>query len=80
MYDAYLTIDKLAEDAANGQLTHPDCDVSLYSETQAHLENKRVSWAQWKKIDEDECERGLRLGKVRDKLCYVDEMIEVARR
>ncbi|KAG0142501.1 hypothetical protein CROQUDRAFT_135531 [Cronartium quercuum f. sp. fusiforme G11] len=80
MYDAYLTVDKIAEDALNGQLAPVHQSTHLSSSASTGHPSHGLSWSQWKKIDVEEIKRGTKVGKVREKIRSVPEMIDIANR
>lgn len=72
MFDAFSTADLVASDLA---LT------STKSRTDFRIEElaggrRTVGWKDWERIDEEERRRGKVLGKVREKMTTVEEMLE----
>ncbi|CAO1635972.1 unnamed protein product [Sympodiomycopsis kandeliae] len=84
MYDAYSVADTLIQDHFSSespvsQLAHehlhtplPDLPSQLVAPTK-----KLVQWKDWQRIDQVERERGQQLGKVREKILSIQEMINV---
>ncbi|SCV68866.1 BQ2448_987 [Microbotryum intermedium] len=79
MFDAFQLADQIAMDLMQDRSVasppaHPKQGLSLSSVE----EGKRiVSWKDWERIDEVERERGGKLGKSREKICTVQEMLDV---
>jgi adrenodoxin-NADP+ reductase len=87
MEDAFATADCLAEDIRagrpflNGQLEKNETGDGWHG-VQKELQAKRISlrstnWKDWQRIDKTERERGARLGKEREKITCVDEMLQI---
>lgn len=87
MYDAYSVADTLLQDHLSSdepvqsvsQLAHEDLQAPL-PDLPAQLtapSRKLVQWKDWQRIDEVERERGQQLGKVREKILSIEEMIKL---
>lgn len=81
MYDAYATADRIAEDlvaqvppaAARRPLPLP---LPPIEDLAAAAGTRVVSWTDWERIDREERRRGAALGKVREKMGSVREMLD----
>ncbi|RCK59391.1 putative NADPH:adrenodoxin oxidoreductase, mitochondrial [Candida viswanathii] len=70
MMDSFDTADNILEDLAN------DKYIKL-ADDQAQLElPNAIDWAQWKKLNDYELQRGEELGKLRYKVCNKNEMLD----
>jgi adrenodoxin-NADP+ reductase len=84
MEDAFATADSILHDLSAGQplLNHEDGESTGLGwagvKKAADINGlKETSWRDWTRIDEVERERGVKLGKVREKVSDVDEMLEI---
>lgn len=83
MYDAFDTADAIVGDwetGVRGFLQHGTAEKRGWTAVQQDAENRgirRVSWDEWRKIDEAEKERGHRVGKEREKFPSEKEMLSV---
>jgi adrenodoxin-NADP+ reductase len=80
MDDAFVTADRIVRDipaeiALSEGSTGRGWDA--IKEFAARKGLRRVSWADWKRIDEIEKERGSNLGKEREKITSVGEMLSL---
>ncbi|EPQ31581.1 uncharacterized protein PFL1_00914 [Pseudozyma flocculosa PF-1] len=76
MMDAYTVADTILHDYNSGAANNGGGEEGL--ESRLAKESKRVvSFADWKRLDEEEIRRGKELGKIREKILTVDEMLEV---
>ncbi|CUM63683.1 uncharacterized protein PRCAT00001267001 [Priceomyces carsonii] len=74
MMDSFDTAEKILEDLSNRIHLRPQsCDGILLS-----LKEPTISWDAWKKINTTELENGKKLGKSREKICDVEEMITIS--
>ncbi|MBW0461224.1 hypothetical protein O181_000939 [Austropuccinia psidii MF-1] len=73
MYDAFQTMDIIADDLSNQpepspRSSHPELINAKYA----------INWNQWKKIDNEERRQGRIQAKPREKILAVEEMLEIA--
>lgn len=73
MFDAFATADLLAHDLASSTpstVDRPELDWD------ALVGSKRiVEWRDWERIDQEERQRGERIGKIREKMTDVKEIL-----
>ena len=74
MQDAYLTADLIAHDLSTRDLAQIDDAVEPESIAGGQ---KLVSWSDWQIIDEEEVRRGKELGKPREKITRIDQMLSL---
>jgi adrenodoxin-NADP+ reductase len=85
MADAYQTGDTIIEDWTNGEpMLNDGKEVPIeQSNTKPVLDllrskgHRTVSYADWKKIEQKEFDLGARVGKPREKILSVEEMLKV---
>jgi adrenodoxin-NADP+ reductase len=87
MNDAFLTAEAIAQDREQGAVFLNGDRANALGSTSLGWEGvadearsrglRRVSWRDWKAIDEAEKERGRKAGKVREKFQSVGEMLRV---
>lgn len=78
MYDAFATADLIATDLSlTAPRTEPLPDLPI-----EELRGGRpvVSWEAWERLDHEERRRGEALGKVREKMTSVEEMLAFVNR
>jgi ferredoxin--NADP+ reductase len=77
---ATQTVDHLLADAVSGRITRsehsPDALLSELSRRGARV----TDWAHWLQLDRVETERGATVGKPREKLTRIEEMLELNER
>eukprot|EP00842_Homolaphlyctis_polyrhiza_P004743 jgi/Hompol1/526/HPOL_005346-RA len=84
MYDAFETAESLLEDLANGKLAKSDSVARTglrgFDAVKDILESRgtrTTTFADWKRLDEIEKQRGIAAGKEREKIVSVTEMLEL---
>ncbi|KAJ1547270.1 hypothetical protein HK096_003685 [Nowakowskiella sp. JEL0078] len=82
MYDANETAASVVEDILSGSLLHsPDKQLKGLSEILSLLHSRGVipvSFSNWKKIDDEEIQKGQLIGKIRSKIVSIEKMLEIA--
>lgn len=79
MMDAYSVADTILHDIATQTDSVPAVEQNdLLARLQASSTHKIVSFADWRKIDQEELRRGKQLGKLREKILTIKEMLEIA--
>ncbi len=81
--DAEETVESLWQDAMQGRLTAKgDDDHANQTDEMDNLLSQKgvrhICWQGWKRIEKAEEQRGKLLGKEREKITSVDEMIQTA--
>lgn len=71
MQDAYLTADLIAQDLATMEL--PEIDTARPEDIARG--RRLVSWTDWQAIDNEEVRRGRELGKPREKITRIEDML-----
>ncbi len=74
--DSVATVKSMLEDAAAKPASGPASDPSALPALLAQRGIRPISFADWKKLDAMELERGRAKGKCRDKFCDVGEMVK----
>ncbi|KAI5476852.1 NADPH-adrenodoxin reductase Arh1 [Pseudohyphozyma bogoriensis] len=76
MFDAFTTADLIASDLATSPSSPRSTTQDPPIEKLAGGGGRVVSWKDWERIDDEEKRRGRELGKVREKMTDVKEMLE----
>jgi len=79
MYDAYSTADLILQDRSSSSSSScppsdPDPGAQATLETLLK-ENQVITWNGWERIDLEERRRGAKLGKPREKMTDLEEMV-----
>ena len=78
-FDAEETIEQLLNDVSSGVVKFPDTTRQGFAPLASELRKKGVRWTtyeDWHKIDEEEKRRGKAVGKPREKMTSVEEMLK----
>lgn len=79
MMDAYSVADTILHDITHQADSVPDVEQNdLLATLQASSSQQIVSFADWRKIDQEELRRGKQLGKLREKILTIKEMLQIA--
>lgn len=78
MVDAYLTTETIVRDLLEINFGNDgDESVTVESIREAVGNRRLVSWSDWQVIDREERRRGNQLGKEREKILSVEEMLSI---